>query len=355
MTWPPEADAPIDPQVAAFLDAIVDDPAVRLIFADWLDERDDPRGALVRLQAEYAAANLDFDRTELAEKKARAWGRKHLRAWLGTLPRGGVVDPNLARDELNVAGKGAAALVRAGRLPALRRALSEGWFRSFETTHWTEADYLAAADQGLFRRLHSLAVISANVTDASLEWLAGLSRLRWLHLWHLDAVEGRFLARFGGLAQLGFLVLEGCPALEEAALASLPALPALRGLLVRECPQVGGVAVAVAARHPGLESLALGGLDRLRDADLAPLAGLAHLRELRFYDCPHLGDAGVAPLAGLTRLEELALNGWRLTGRGLARLHGLTSLKWLGLYGVRLPAADVRALRKALPGCEVVR
>jgi uncharacterized protein (TIGR02996 family) len=41
----------------AFLRAIVENPeddALRLIFADWLDERDDPRAAFIRTQCQLA-------------------------------------------------------------------------------------------------------------------------------------------------------------------------------------------------------------------------------------------------------------------------------------------------------------
>jgi uncharacterized protein (TIGR02996 family) len=50
---------------AGFLDAIAaapEDDAVRLIFADWMDERGDPRGAFIRLQVELARAPLDDPR-----------------------------------------------------------------------------------------------------------------------------------------------------------------------------------------------------------------------------------------------------------------------------------------------------
>ena len=52
----------IDKQKAAFLDAICDDPeddAPRLLFADWLAERGDPRGEFIRVQC--ALAGLDTD------------------------------------------------------------------------------------------------------------------------------------------------------------------------------------------------------------------------------------------------------------------------------------------------------
>ena len=46
----------------AFLQAIAEEPdddALRLIFADWLDERDDPRGEFIRVQCELAGLAED--------------------------------------------------------------------------------------------------------------------------------------------------------------------------------------------------------------------------------------------------------------------------------------------------------
>jgi uncharacterized protein (TIGR02996 family) len=46
----------------AFLDAVVsvpDDVAPRLMYADWLEERGDPRGEFIRVQCELAAWRKD--------------------------------------------------------------------------------------------------------------------------------------------------------------------------------------------------------------------------------------------------------------------------------------------------------
>lgn len=54
----------------AFLQAIVDDPTEylpRLVFADWLDEQGDPRGELIRVEAELA------EPTPSAKSRVRWW------------------------------------------------------------------------------------------------------------------------------------------------------------------------------------------------------------------------------------------------------------------------------------------
>jgi hypothetical protein len=64
----------------------------------------------------------------------------------------------------------------------------------------------------------------------------------------------------------------------------------------------------------------------------------------------------LGPLAGCHGLERLdLLDCPRVTAAGLAQLHGLKGLKRLDLRACRLRSHETRALRQALPGCEVVR
>jgi len=62
----------------AFLSALVanpDDEVTRLVYADWLDERDDPGGAFIRLEREYVALpEEDERRTELKTRLQRHAG-----------------------------------------------------------------------------------------------------------------------------------------------------------------------------------------------------------------------------------------------------------------------------------------
>jgi uncharacterized protein (TIGR02996 family) len=72
----------------AFLQAILenpDDDPLRLIYADWLEERGDPRGEFIRVQMALTAPNLDAMRSRdllLREMELRA---KHEAEWLGPL------------------------------------------------------------------------------------------------------------------------------------------------------------------------------------------------------------------------------------------------------------------------------
>src|SRR4051812_10910093 len=74
----------------AFLEAIreePDDDAVRLIYADWLEERGDPRGEFIWAQVE--AARLERDDSRRAPLRARAWEllQANWEAWVEPLRR----------------------------------------------------------------------------------------------------------------------------------------------------------------------------------------------------------------------------------------------------------------------------
>jgi uncharacterized protein (TIGR02996 family) len=72
----------------AFLQAILenpDDDTPRLIYADWLEERDDPRGEFIRIQCRLAAMSADDERRSLLEGHARALLARHQDRWLGEL------------------------------------------------------------------------------------------------------------------------------------------------------------------------------------------------------------------------------------------------------------------------------
>jgi formylglycine-generating enzyme len=64
---------------SGFLQALLDpdDRAARLIFADWLDDHDDPRGEFLRLQAELAVWVPDHQRRSLLRQRERDWLERH--------------------------------------------------------------------------------------------------------------------------------------------------------------------------------------------------------------------------------------------------------------------------------------
>jgi carbon storage regulator len=85
--WPPAR--PASPEEDAFVQAVVEEPGdagLRLIFADWLEERGDPLGEFLRLRCRLARlAAGDPQRPGLEERARALWGQ-HGRAWGASLP-----------------------------------------------------------------------------------------------------------------------------------------------------------------------------------------------------------------------------------------------------------------------------
>jgi uncharacterized protein (TIGR02996 family) len=68
-----------------FLDAIHEDPAditSRLVYADWLDDHDDPRGEFIRVQTELAAWVPDLERRSALQRRELELLAEHHSKWL---------------------------------------------------------------------------------------------------------------------------------------------------------------------------------------------------------------------------------------------------------------------------------
>jgi uncharacterized protein (TIGR02996 family) len=75
---------------ASFLRAIraaPEDPLLRLVYADWLDEQDDPLGLFIRVQAELEPLRHDHDnpRAEQLRRVERDMLERHVDDWVGPL------------------------------------------------------------------------------------------------------------------------------------------------------------------------------------------------------------------------------------------------------------------------------
>jgi uncharacterized protein (TIGR02996 family) len=382
MTWPPAPDAPLDPHIRAFFDDMADhpdDPAVRFVFADWLAERDDPRAELLRIQGEYRQALASDADTKPLKERAEAWADRYVPEWFGQKPPGSLW---LEAPGLEVMGYNSTDILDTAPFQGLQQALGEGWIGFFRMTFWLDAQVRKAGDLGLLSgpaeldflggqlRDDSFAVLpglsrlrrlsiggsDAGVTDNLLLHLTGLTALRELSLWSLDNFTGSRLGHLSGLTELRRLSLYNCQQVDDRVLRLLVAFRRLEELTVSRCEPLTGAALVHLAELPTLRELDLSDNPQLDDNALAHLAPLTGLRRLNLSCCPRITDAGLAHLAGLTNLESLNLfSATQLTGAGVAHLRGLTRLKFLSLIGVKLKPHETRALRKALPGCEVVR
>jgi uncharacterized protein (TIGR02996 family) len=136
------------PDDEAFVRGVVDRPGdelARLVYADWLDDRGDPRGAYLRAEHEWAKAP-----TPAAEKKLRAAGKALDPVWAARVSRPPVgvccehlslsrreEHPDLPNLEDIAADESALRLTFPPQLRAVLTNYSLGWLRGgpFVATH----------------------------------------------------------------------------------------------------------------------------------------------------------------------------------------------------------------------------
>jgi uncharacterized protein (TIGR02996 family) len=350
----------------AFLAAIIADPdddSPRLVYADWLEERGDPRGAFIRLQCALERASADDPRRPALEDEADDLLADHEAEWT-------------------------APLRSAARGWRFRRGFVE-WVEVDGTTFQEQAESWFAAFplRGVhFQRVTGqprpkAATLAANPLLGRLETLEFSGRL-------LDDRDVRELATSPHLSRLTALCLRG-QEIEAAGLAAIlhsPWMVQLRRLDLRDCRSIGDRAARLLAAAPqgsGLRilSLAATNLTARGVADLFGSKCLTGLRELdvgaaltRDDVAPYVEVIARSPLfralsalglghrrlepeqwrqllsAGDMDLDRLVACGCDLTDEAAAviaaapRLNGLTALN---LASNRLGAEGLRALAES--------
>ncbi len=376
------------PDAAAFLRMIAaapDDDAPRLVYADWLEEHGDPRGAFIRVQCALAALPDDDPRRPDLEQAERRLLAGHAAAWTHEFAarvggwqfrRGFVEEITLSAEDFL---EHAPDLLRAGtvrtvhlhdcrdalhkltRLPTLGRVAGldlcgnrlgdDGAGRLLRSGHLRHAQALDLSFNGL-----SDAAVQA-LLDAG-PW----PRLRSLGLCGNEGITGRAaaaIAQSGALPALEQLDL-GDNRLDATAvwrLSNSRTLPRLSALHLAGNP-FGDAGVRALARGPLLPrmlrhapALDLGRTDTGPAGVQALLAGgrLRPVRILRL-DGNRLGDAGLTALAlaDLPNLRELYVGDNGITDDGALALAGaplLNRLTRLDLSCNRLsPAGKVELM-----------
>jgi uncharacterized protein (TIGR02996 family) len=343
--WLPPSDTLTGLLLAAQAEPEGDD-TTRLVLADYLDERGDPRGAMVRLSTALAHHRPGDPEWHDLGERLEAWQQRHQADWLGkqgtvTLHRG------LVRLEL-----GDAALSGRTLASRLRSALEQGWVvalrthfsgRSLERTislgrlarvAELEAGEFTRADRdrlGGLTHLRGLALRCGYKTrgSAGLGFLANLRRLQRFKLaFRGEPVEPLLpLASLGGLRELA---LTGCGELTSEHLSVLAQLPNLASLELTECPLTPAILVQVGSLH-GLRRLTLGRCSELRPHNLNHLCELSQLSQVILFDCERLTDEWLEALARLPQLSSLRLHSAASTERGLEPLAALSNLRALTL------------------------
>jgi uncharacterized protein (TIGR02996 family) len=342
---------------AAFLEAIAQEPdndALRLIFADYLDERDDPRGEFIRVQIELAGmAHEDPLAPSLRRREFELWKANQDR-WVGNC-KSWLVDWDCERGLLHSITISAATLIE-------------------------HADELFRL--GPIRELH-LGPALTPVMSALLA-LPQLARIRSLDFHSLATEDVRQLADWPHLATLTSLILRGndlgteaVRALTHGDLSQLRRLDLSENIvdasgaeLLAQCPRLvlltdlnldfnklsnAGAEALASSRH-----LAALGILRLSANGLQPpairaLAISPHLRQLTRLELQGNGvmNAGLEHLAtspnlrGLTGLGLAQCHIGRGGALSLAKSRTLTQLQELDLSRNRIEAFGADALAKS--------
>ena len=290
-----------------FLRQIADRPgddAPRLIFADWLDDRDDPRGEMIRLQlaaSRLAADHPDAPTIDTAIQLKlplveRLWGEHLAGLATGWSLRNGLPEC------LTIS---AVELARTGPkvfewLPIQRVRLES------PLTHFPQLCVLP-----IFQRIRELDLCGTGVSPADLQSLSRVGHLKRLRILNLS---------FNGLTNDSLEIL-----------ARLPALSSLVELSLNDNEDVsthGIRAIAESQTLVSLRSLDLGG-NRLGEHAVAWLVegpALATVDRLNLEGNP-VGDVGIAALAGsamltriLARSPRLNLSGMGISAKGVRSL-----------------------------------
>jgi hypothetical protein len=304
------------------------------------------------------------------------------RDWLGPLPPRNGIAVRLASGLLEVMSYVAAPILRDANLKGLRQCLREGWIHFLRLNQWDDNLLAEAAKLGLLSGPRCLDLLGGDLSFSGVGWLRDLTRLRKLilggsrlplndealvhlrgltglrelHLWSWGQLTGAGLAHLAGLTDLRVLSLFNGARVGDDALACLAPFPHLESLGLSRCGLVTDAGLARLAGRAALRELYLGQCPRLTNEGLDHLAGLPGLRKLDLERCEWLTDAGLAHVLRLENLEDLSLFFCtRLTGPALVSLQRLTHLSRLDLRGCKLRPHETRALRKALPDCQVLR
>jgi uncharacterized protein (TIGR02996 family) len=340
-----------DALLAAIL-ASPDDELPRLAYADWLEERGDPRAEYVRLNVEFRGRSLMPGRWEEIRSRLRELEAAHLGTWLAPFQP---FDPD--RVEPDFDGVGPVSITITGGtkadLDVLRRTPGVGLLRLEDCRLTPDALRLVAG----LRHLDGLTITDTRIDRAGLELLDGLppwtvvrisdegfSEEDWAEF------QQRRIDRIAGLepeqrrnAALRFL--KGLDSHirhdgKTAALSQMSATDAEMRFL-SWLPELEEVCIdeTRAVTTAGLKHLS--GLTRLKSLiiaktevdSLTPITGCVALERLEFYPDHDVTvtDAGTAGLERLTNLESLSLQSDELADETVKRIGSLVRLKELSL------------------------
>ncbi len=343
-----ESTSPNRPEVIAFLNAIKEKPEdddLRLILADWLEERDDPRGTFLRVETELASMSRFGDRYWKLRKQRNALWKRWSSHWLTPLrPFARSMEPLALRSTrgLLVLPLDASVLQRAELLD-LAESESWAWVEEIHTRPG-KRQIEKLNDSPLLSRIPSLDLSECRLDLDGAQRLAQcdfLTNLRRLNLNNSMITQAGLLALLetGKLTNLttwnlgrNDLYAKGMQYLAEANL-QLRELNLDSNHLSGE----GGNELSKAPWLSELEALSLSGsfaTSRSRKA-LFQCSALAGLRKLRVARC-RLRREGMRELTGSGFVESLTSLDLSHNSIDADALWSLASVEWSSLRKLKL-------------------
>ena len=194
------------------------------------------------------------------------------------------------------------------------------------------------------------------ITDKTLLAMSNARQLQTFILTGAAAVTDEGVRALRGNTSLNSLSISDNERVSDEGLRSLSTLPQLKTLNLWHLDNVNGSGLSCLREMTNLESLTLSACFNLEDDGLRYLVGKKQLKFLYLDACAKITDDGLRNLSTLTELRELTLTDCpRLTRNGIEQLSGLQQLTYLDLTGcTSLTLADVAAIRRLFPNCDVV-
>ena len=188
--------------------------------------------------------------------------------------------------------------------------------------------------------------LEVNLSDADMEHIAKITRLKRLCLSHITDEGMKQVAKLSNLEEFN----PSYNHITSAGLVHLQPLKKLRVLCLNST-QVDDAGLVVLKDLPALETLWLGDC-LVTDAGLAHLEGHPALSGL-IVGNPNITDAIAARLTSLKKLNLLWIDGAALTDASVEHLSKIKTLTNLSLRQTKLTVAGIDRLRAALPGCNI--
>lgn len=315
----------MDDEQRLLLDEVLSDPDAddaRLIYADWLEERDDPRGEFIRVQCELARADPLSERyCDLSERNA-ALLAEHRDGWIDELQQD-VSKAKFHRGFIDTITVRARQFVK----------VADDLFRN-TPVHWLRLTYMSGAGEQLAELPALQQIRSLDLSSLSIKYEDLLAFLSSPHLSQLRDLNLLYHELFH--ADLGRVI--SSPRIAES----------LRSLNVIEQNDSRGFMSALCGGDgfPEMTDLAFGSDNSSAFQNIQSLS-VPRLNSLKIRGTMTVSDAENVARLPVSQLKQLDLGGSRVPARGIQALAGagaLDEVEELNLGGADIPGSGLRSL-----------